>query len=232
MSVSAAAGKTGRPMSWMRLLMVRKTGGGPAWIDGHEPRMAPAVHAGLGEPRQSGLDCKTVRKSLHCGLEAWPMARANPSDRPRSLRRLPARACERLHGPGWLSRLFREVKERGYAGFYTVVTDFLREIRPGPASPFEVRFEAAPGVRAQVDFAQFQIVFTDELTVPRIVWLFSLVLSYSRLIGARFMSHQDLATVLRCHVSSFEALADVLHEVLKDCMKSVVTGEANAGGIL
>jgi hypothetical protein len=37
-------------------------------------------------------------------------------------------------------------------------------------------------LQAQADFAQFQAVFTDEPDVPWIVWLFSLVLGYSRLI--------------------------------------------------
>src|SRR5438270_13573868 len=66
--------------------------------------------------------------------------------------------------------------------------------------PFEVRFETPPGEQAQVDFAQFQLVFTDEPSVMRIVWLFSLVLGYSRVIWARFVAHQDLQTVLRWHM--------------------------------
>ena len=50
---------------------------------------------------------------------------------------------------------------------------------------FEVRSETPPGEQAQVDFAQFQVIFTDEPSATRIVWLFSLVLGYSRLIWAR-----------------------------------------------
>jgi len=83
------------------------------------------------------------------------------------------------------SRLLREIKERGYGGGYTAVTDFLREIRPATPSSFEGRFETPPGAQAQVDFAQFQVVITDEPTAPCIVWLFSLALGYSRLIWAR-----------------------------------------------
>jgi hypothetical protein len=56
-------------------------------------------------------------------------------------------------------------------------------------APFEVRFETPPGAQAQVDFAQFQVVFTDEPAVTRIVWLFSLVLGFSRLIWGRFALH-------------------------------------------
>jgi transposase len=182
--------------------------------------------------RQSGLDRKTVRKYIHRGLEAPAYGPRKP--RQTILDPFTGYLRERVSAfPGLTgSRLFREIKERGYAGGYTAVTDFLREIRPGPASSFEVRFETAPGEQAQVDFAQFQVVFTDEPSAPRIVWLFSLVLGYSRLIWARFVLHQDLATVLRCHVAAFEALGGVPHEVLYDRMKTVVTGEANAGGIV
>jgi transposase len=49
------------------------------------------------------------------------------------------------------------------------VTDFLREVRPSPTPGFEVRFENPPGEQAQVDFAQFEVVFTDESSVTRIV---------------------------------------------------------------
>ena len=196
-------------------------------LDWHRQGMSVSAIA-----RQSGLDRKTVRKYIQRGLEA-------PAYGPRKPRQtvidpFTGYLRERVSAfPGLTgSRLFREIKEHGYAGGYTAVTDFLREIRPTPSSSFEVRFETAPGLQAQVDFAQFQVVFTDEPTTPRIVWLFSLVLGYSRLIWARFVLHQDLATVLRCHVAAFEALGGVPHEVLYDRMKTVVTGEAGSGGII
>ena len=196
-------------------------------LDWHRQGMSVSAIA-----RQSGLDRKTVRKYIQRGLEA-------PAYGPRKPRQtvidpFTGYLRERVSAfPGLTgSRLFREIKEHGYAGGYTAVTDFLREIRPTPSSSFEVRFETAPGLQAQVDFAQFQVVFTDEPTTPRIVWLFSLVLGYSRLIWARFVLHQDLATVLRCHVAAFEALGGVPHEVLYDRMKTVVTGEASPGGII
>jgi hypothetical protein len=44
-----------------------------------------------------------------------------------------------------------------------------------------------PGEQAQVDLARFEVAFTDEPGVTRIVWLFSLVLGHSRLIWARFV---------------------------------------------
>jgi transposase len=52
-------------------------------------------------------------------------------------------------------RLWRELREHGYGGGYTAVKRAVREIRPDPVKPFEVRFETPPGEQAQVDFARF-----------------------------------------------------------------------------
>ena len=51
----------------------------------------------------------------------------------------------------------------------------------------------------------FQVVFTDEPSVTRIVWLFSFVRGYCRLISARFVLQQDMQTVVLCHTAAFEA---------------------------
>ncbi len=183
--------------------------------------------------RATGADRKTVRKYIERGLEA-------PAYGPRKPRQavidpFTAYLRERLtRYPGLTgSRLFRELKDRGYGGGYTAVTDFLRDIRPVAGEQgFEVRFETPPGEQAQVDFAQFQVVFTDEPTTPRIVWLFSMVLGFSRFIWARFVVHQDLPTVLRCHAAAFDALGGAPREVLYDRMKTAVIGEAETGGIV
>ena len=59
-----------------------------------------------------------------------------------------------------------------------------------------------------------------------------MVLGYSRLIWARFVAHQDLATVLRYHVAAFEALGGAPRELLYDRMKTAVTGEGDESGIV
>ena len=69
-----------------------------------------------------------------------------------------------------------------------------------------MRFETPPGRQAQVDFAHFRTVFTDEPGIERVVWLFSLVLGHSRMLWGRFVPQQDMQTVLRCHAAAFEAL--------------------------
>lgn len=182
--------------------------------------------------RACGLDRKTVRRYIERGLE--PPAYGPRQPRPTLLDPFTGYLRERVSSYPALTgtRLLRELKERGYRGGYTMVTDYLREVRPAAESRFEVRFETAPGEQGQVDFARFQVVFTDEPSTPRIVWLFSMVLGYSRLIWARFVMHQDLATVLRCHVAAFEALGGAPRELLYDRMKTAVIGERDPGGIV
>ena len=109
--------------------------------------------------------------------------------------------------------------------------DRVRELRPARSAGFEVRFETPPGEQAQVDFARFEVEFADEPGVKRIVWLFSMVLGYSRLIWARFVLHQDLQSVLRCHIAAFEAIGGAPREILYDRMKTAVIGE-DADGLV
>jgi transposase len=132
--------------------------------------------------RQLGIDRKTVRTHIAKGLTA-PAYTPRPP-RARLIDRFVPYLRDRLVAFPALTgrRLWRELKERGYPGGYTAITDLLRDLRPPRTTGFEVRFETPPGEHAQVDFAQFVVEFTDEPGVKRIVWLFSMVLGYSRLI--------------------------------------------------
>ena len=60
---------------------------------------------------------------------------------------------KRLRAGVWNARvLLRELRERNYAGGYTILTDWLRPQR-SPAGVMAVRrFETAPGKQAQVDW--------------------------------------------------------------------------------
>jgi transposase len=178
-------------------------------LDLHRPGLSVSAIA-----LQLGIDRKTVRKYLARGLEAPVYGPRQP--RPRRIDPFISYLRERVAAwPGLTGRrLWRELRERGYQGGYSAVTDALRELRPPAAPVFEVRFETLPGDQAQVDFAQFQVAFTDEPGITRIVWLFSLVLGYSRLLWARFVLHQDLQTVLRCHLAAFAALDGVPRQIL------------------
>ncbi|MCK1554485.1 IS21 family transposase [Bradyrhizobium sp. 177] len=179
--------------------------------------------------RQLGVDRKTVRAYIAKGLEPPVYKRRAP--RPGIVDHFETYLRERLAAyPGLTAvRLWRELKERGFAGGYSVVRDRVRELRPSRPTAFEVRFETPAGEQAQVDFARFEVEFVDQPGVKRIVWLFSMVLGYSRLIWAHFVVHQDLQTVLRCHIAALEAIGGVPREILYDRMKTAVLGEDAEG---
>ena len=181
--------------------------------------------------RRTGFDRKTVRRYIARGLE--PPAYTPRPPRPTLL--APYHACLRERVAAFpelrASRLLRELRAMGYRGGYTQLTDFLRTVRPQTPVGFEQRFETAPGQQAQVDFAHFRAEFAAEPGVSRVVWLFSMVLGHSRLIWARFVAHQDLQAVLRCHDAAFEALGGVPGEILYDRMRTAVSGEDETGVI-
>lgn len=102
----------------------------------------------------------------------------------------------------------------------------------GGGSPFAVRFETPPGQQAQVDFAQFRVRFTSAPDHVQIVWLFSMVLGFSRLIWGRFAQRQTMQTVLACHRAAFEAIGGVPREILYDRMKTAVLGEDEDGRVV
>jgi transposase len=179
--------------------------------------------------RRVGCDRKTVRKYLERGLEAPVYGPRAP--RPRLLEPFEGYLRERVAAFPDLSgkRLLREIRDLGYTGGYTMLTDFLREVRPPPRPSFERRFETPPGRQAQVDFAQFRVAFDDAPEVMRIVWLFTMVLGHSRWLWGRFCASQDLQTVLRCHIDAFAAMGGAPSEVLYDRMKTAVIGEDGDG---
>jgi transposase len=182
--------------------------------------------------RRTGHDRKTVRKYLKAGLEPPVYGPRDP--RPSILGPYKAYIGGRLSAtPGLTaSRLLREIRELGYAGGATTVKDFVREIRPAPPTVFERRFETAPGQQAQVDFAHFRLWFTDEPSRSRVIWLFSMVLGFSRHLFARFVPGQGLDEVVRGHLAAFDDFGGVPKQILYDRMKTAVIGEDADGRVI
>ena len=174
---------------------------------------------------RTGHDRKTVRKYIQQGLVA-------PRYKPRVPRPTVVQPFEdylRERVLAWPeltgARLLREIRELGYRGGKTALTDFLRAVRPRAPVAFEVRFETPPGEQAQVDFAEFKVEFADEPGAEHKVWMFAMVLGHSRYLWGQFVMHQDLGTVLRCHMEAFEHFQGVPREILYDRMKTAVLGE-------
>ena len=171
--------------------------------------------------RRVGTDRKTVRKYIESGLEP-------PTYGPREPRATKVAPFERYLRERLTAfpdltgrRLLREIREHGYGGGYTVLKDFLREIRPPKTTTFEVRFETRPAVRRRSN-SHISAPFSQTNSTERVVWLFSLVLGHSRMLWGRFVVHQDMQTLLRCHAAAFEALGGAPEQVLYDRMCTVI----------
>ena len=100
-------------------------------------------------PRQTGLDRKTVRKYLQQGLTTPRYGPRAP--RPQLLDAYRGYLRERIQAYPTMrgTRLLREIRALGYAGGYTQLTAYLREIRPVAESGFEHRFETIAPVASQ-----------------------------------------------------------------------------------
>jgi transposase len=122
-------------------------------------------------------------------------------------------------------RLLAELRDRGYAGGYTVLKDYLRTQRPVAPFSLEQRFEVEPGEQAQVDFAVFKTSFGT-------IYALLVVLSWSRALWVRFSFQQDQLTVLAGLHQAFVSFGGVPRTLLFDRMKTAVIGATPTGAAI
>jgi transposase len=118
-------------------------------------------------------------------------------------------------------RVLEELRKAGYRGGYTILRQRVQALRRQPQKPLVVRFETAPGVQGQMDWAVYDLDFTRE--GRRRVNLFGYVLGYSRREYLHFTERQDSDTTLQQHIQAFHYLEGVAATCLYDNLKVVVT---------
>src|SRR5919108_48352 len=123
--------------------------------------------------------------------------------------------------------LLRDLRARGYTGSGTILKDFVQPLRRRAPAAATVRYETAPGEQAQVDFGH--CTYATPEGARRGIWVFVLVLSWSRALYVEFVRRADTATFLRCHVNAFGALGGVPQRCLYDNPKIVVLDRDEAG---
>lgn len=121
------------------------------------------------------------------------------------------------------TRLFAEIRAAGYAGGYTQLKEYVRQVRPAPAPDPVVRFETPPGQQAQVDFAEFRLPWGKRYALV-------VVLAYSRLLWLQFYARQTMAVLMRGLEEAFGFFGGVPAELLFDQMKAVIIDDERAIG--
>jgi transposase len=166
----------------------------------------------------TGFDRKTIRKYLRAP-EGTPVYGPRPKP-PSKLDPYKPYLEGRLGAGVWNARvLWREVRERGYAGGYTILTDWLRPQREAARVAAVRRFETAPGEQAQVDWEHLGDLEMNGQVCK--LWGFALTLGYSRMMMAEAALDQKLGTLLRMHEEAFRQLGGVPREILYDRMRTV-----------
>lgn len=121
-------------------------------------------------------------------------------------------------------RIYREIQEKGFTGKYTIVKDYLREIRPDQRITAILRYETKPGVQAQVDWGECDHIDEDEQL--RKVYCFSMILGYSRMRYMEFTLSTDVYTFIQCHNHAFAYFGGYTQEILYDNIKQIILKRA------
>jgi transposase len=115
--------------------------------------------------------------------------------------------------------LLSELRRKGYRGGITILRDYIRPIKAELTRRVTERFETLPGRQAQLDWAECGTIEVDDQR--RKLYLFVLVLGYSRMLYARFTTSMKQPMLLRCMKEAFAALG-IPTELLVDNMKQAV----------
>ncbi|MEM7677122.1 MAG: IS21 family transposase [Myxococcota bacterium] len=118
------------------------------------------------------------------------------------------------------TRVFDMILSRGYAGSLRTVTRHISLVRPIPKSEAFVRIERLPGEQAQVDWGH-----VGKLKVrggERALWVFVMVLAYSRAIFAELVFDLTVHSLVRSLARASTFFGGVTRQWLFDNPKTVV----------
>jgi transposase len=118
--------------------------------------------------------------------------------------------------------LLRELRNLGYTGGYTILKEYVHPWRRRHIPQATVRFETQPGEQAQVDWGK--VAYLTEEGHQRQLWIFVMVLGWSRAIYLEFTRRADVSTFIRCHLNAFAHFGGVTQRCLYDNPKVVVLG--------
>jgi transposase len=166
---------------------------------------------------QLNVSRQTVYNHIHRGDEPFPRPRGPRSSRLDGFKGYIRSRLENFDLPATV--LLREIRAQGYSGGLTVLRDFVRPLRKELIRRVTERFETVPGQQAQMDWGECGTVEVDG--ERRTLYVFVLVLGYSRMMYARFTTSSKQPVLFACMARAFGALG-IPAEILVDNMKQAV----------
>ena len=119
--------------------------------------------------------------------------------------------------------IYDRLTNMGFIGSYEIVKRKVHRIKERYYKVAYMRFETEPGYQAQVDFGEFQVAKPDG-SIDKL-YLFSMILGYSRRMYAELIERCDLPAFLDCHLHAFDYFGGVPEQVLYDRMRNVYIGK-------
>jgi len=172
--------------------------------------------------RQTGRSRNTVRRVLR---ESTPASFHKP-ERHSQLDPYKTYLGERWESCGLSAvRLLPEIQAMGYTGSIITLRRYLHSLKPEHERlrKLSVRFETPPGKQAQADWA-YCGRFPDPAGHVVPVYLFVMVLSFSRMLYVEFTASMKLPALIACHIHAFDFFNGWPLEILYDNMKQVRLG--------
>jgi transposase len=166
--------------------------------------------------RRFGISRQTVHNHLKRS-GPFPKPRAKRGSKLDPFRKYVRARLEKFDLPATV--LFGELKKLGYRGGLTILREFVRPLKEEFTRRVTERFETLPGQQAQIDWGECGMI-----TVAgerRKLYVFVMVLGYSRMMYARFTTSSRLPVLLACLTRAFGVLG-IPREILVDNMKQAV----------
>ncbi len=116
-------------------------------------------------------------------------------------------------------QIFQRIQQNGFDGGITIVTDYVRKIRPPKVKPY-LKLVFAPGECAQVDWGSYGNVRVG--STSRRLSFFVMVLCHSRMMYVEFTVSQTMEHFLGCHQNAFHFFGSVPQKIMVDNLKSAV----------
>ncbi len=166
--------------------------------------------------RELGLDTKTVAKWIN----VKSFARRQSTPRRSKLDPYKDQIVRWLESHAYsATQIFQRLKDIGYDGGYSIVTDYVRLVRPKRQPAFlTLSFEA--GECIQMDWGEYGAVNVG--SSRRRLSFFVMVLCDSRLMYVEFTVSQTLEHFLACHQNAFQFFGGIPKKVMVDNLKSAV----------